>query len=803
MVIKVAIKKNLKSFLFISLSILSIVLGVIAGVVFASLGSYDIIAGLEDFRPSIITTIYADDGEVIRELAWEKRTIVEISQIPRSLQNAIITAEDSAYYSHFGVDLTGILRAFVSNLLSWRVMQGGSTLTQQLSKNIFLTPEQTVTRKIKETIYSLQIEKYYSKEEILELYCNQIFMGYTYYGVAAAGQFYFGLPLEDLSLSQCALLAGLIRSPNRYSPFRNPDLALGRRNHVLDRMAQEGYISGETAEKAKKEPLNLRDLSGQDLFAPYFIEEVRKYLEQNYDRQVIYERGLQVHTTMDPKLQKAAEEAVHRHLKALDKREGFRKTTENIFASGLTVESYHDMSWERNFIPGITVKGVVMHAGDREARVKIGEQVVTLSRDAVKWTGKRSMKDLFSEGDVALFEIGQVDDTGKIISVTLDQIPLVNGALIAQEVKTGAIKAMVGGYNFNLSKFNCAVQAKRQVGSAFKPFTYATAFANGYRPTDIIFDQPTVFVDPQTKQEYIPLNYKLKHFGMVTLRDALEQSRNIVSVKLMDLVGIEKVLRTARKLGIRNQIFPYLSSALGASEMTLFEMVSAYSAFPAQGLRFKPFFIKKITTYDNEVLEEHMPEVEEVISPEIAYMVTHVLEGVVQRGTAASARAKLEGAFAGKTGTVDDYTDAWFVGYSPSLTCGVWVGFSKEKKNLGRNETGARAALPIWIDFFTAATGGKEPDQFEIPPNIVFRRVDYKTGLLAVETCPKKHVIYEAFLRGTEPVKLCSPRDDYLVALPWKEQKLRLLGEAFPPSYILEQTPREFREEEALPAPEF
>lgn len=791
MSLKEFLLRRYKSTIFVSLSLVSVILGVVAGLIFASLGSYDIIASLEDYRPSIVTTVYSDDGEIIKELAWEKRTIVTLTDIPAHLQNAVVTAEDKSFHEHFGIDVVGIFRAFFSNILSMRVVQGGSTLTQQLSKNIFLTPEQTLERKIKEAIYSVQIEKYYSKGEILELYCNQIFMGYTYYGMAAASQFYFGVPLKDLSLSQCALLAGIIRSPNRYSPFKNPQKATDRRNHVLARMAEEGFISAEQAEAGRKEPLNLRDLSGEDLFAPYFVEEIKKYLEKNYDKQVIYEKGLRVFTTLDRGLQEAAEGSLKTRLKELDKRQGFRKIEENIFLEGHFIDSYHDASWSRRFKPGISVRGVVSRIGDQEADIRIGDQTIKIDMKAVKWTRKRAMKDVFKRGDLPLFLIDEMDEAGQILSMTLDQIPVANAALVSVEVGSGAIKAMVGGYNFNMSNFNCAVQAGRQAGSAFKPIYYCAAFARGFRPTDIIFDQPTVFVDPQTEVEYIAKNYKIKNFGITTLREALEQSRNIVSVKLFDLLGINPGLECAKKLGIKSKIYPYLSSALGASEVNLLEMTAAYAVFPGQGLRFEPYFIKRIETYDDDVLEEHMPRVEEVITPEVAYLVNHVLKGVVDRGTAVSARSRLKGAFAGKTGTVDDYRDAWFIGYSPSLTCGVWVGFTQEMKSLGRGETGARAALPIWIDFFEAATEGREPEEFEIPRNIVFRRIDYKTGLLAVETCPKKNVIYEAFIRGTEPIQFCSPREDYLLSLPWEEQKKLLMDDPLPPPYISEKTPRE------------
>ncbi|MFQ6108410.1 MAG: penicillin-binding protein 1A [Candidatus Aminicenantales bacterium] len=755
-------------------------LGAVFGAYVAILKNLPDISKLEEFEPSIITSIYADNGEVIGEYAIEKRIEVPYEEIPDVLKNAIIATEDPRFYSHKGIDFRGILRAVkedIKLILKPRRLHGGSTISQQLARALFLHRRQTLRRKIKEVLLALRIEKRYSKEEILTMYCNQFNLGHGAYGVEAAARLYFGKTVSELNLEEAAMIVGILRGPSLYSPYDRPELMLRRRNHVINRMVEEGYISKEEGEEAKARPLNVLPLHrGDSEFAAYFKEEVRKYLEKNYGAEALYRGGLKVYTTLNPELQRYAEEALQNGLRVLDKRQGWRKDKRNLLAEGVEnleeVDETTFYTWLKPaFKEGMIVEAVVLSVASREASVKIRDYRGRLTNADIAWTKTKNLKNLIKEGDVIHVRIKKIDEENKELLVSLDQEPILEGAFLAIEPQTGQIKAMVGGYSFRRLKFNQATQALRQTGSAIKPILYTAALENGFTPASVIIDEPTEFMDQWMEEPWVPQNYDRKYKGAVTLRIGLEESRNIVTAKLLEYISPQMGVDYCRRFGITSPVYPYLSLALGAFEARLIELVSAFTVFPNRGIRIKPYFITRIEDKEGNVLEEAKVESEEVISPQMAYMMTYLLQGVIQRGTAAAA-SFLEKPLAGKTGTTDEYTDAWFIGFSPSLCAGVWVGHEKEKASIGERQSGAVAALPIWIEFFqkiieeekkAAEENGEEPVEqaFEVPLNLNFVEIDRKTGLLATPFC--LFPFREVFLPGTEPDRYCSYEDHMMI----------------------------------------
>jgi penicillin-binding protein 1A len=725
--------------------------GALIGVFLAFESDLPQVTSLEDFQPNIITQVFAADGSVLGEFAIEKRVVVEFRDIPPVLRNAIVAVEDADFWKHIGIDPWSIPRAALANIRSGNRGQGFSTLTMQLTRLLFLTPEKTYERKIKEVILAFQIEKNFTKEEIFTLYCNQIYFGHGNYGVEAASRFLFSKPVKDLTLPEAALLAGVPQNAPRLSPIYHPDRALARRNHVLDRMAEEKYVSREEAEAAKGEPLVLHLHRDPPSIAPYFLEEVRKYLEKEYGSQRIYQGGLRVYTTLDPGMQRAAVQSLRDGLRALDRRaRGFVKPDTSLLVDGLLPEPVHLDEWDWPFAAGDVVRGVVIASDRATAVVQIGDYRARLSPADVAWTRRPGVADVLPRGVVAPFRIVSLTDTDgrREAKVQLEQEPKVEGALLAMDVKTGAVRAMVGGYDFEKSKFNRATQAMRQVGSAFKPIVYAAALeALGWTPSTILVDAPLSFPNPWNKTTWTPQNYDGAYMGPIPLRRAVEQSRNIPAVKTLQAVGVEKGIEYARKLGLSGELPPYLPIALGAGEATLSEMVAAYATFANQGLRMKPFLIERITDRDGNVVEQAPPRASDALRADTAFILTSLLRGVAERGTAARAR-RLKRPIAGKTGTTNDFTDAWFIGYEPSLAAGVWVGFDEKKESLGRGETGADAALPIWMDFWAAATADRPLEEYPIPGNVVFVPVD-EMGRPGEPGGPGVHM--EAFVAGTEP----------------------------------------------------
>lgn len=745
----------------IALFVAAAMLGILSGVLLAYSGDLPEISALDNYNPSTITRVYAANGGIIGEFAVQRRLVIGYDDISPVLREAIISAEDADFNSHFGLSVSRILITLMRDIFERRFGNpaGASTLTQQLARNLFpIGFEKSFERKIKEAILAIQIEKRYTKREILTLYCNQIHFGHGTNGVEAAARLYFSKQAKDLNLEEAALIAGIIQSPARQSPYVDMNAARRRRNYVLQRMAEERYISAADAGAASERAIVVRGQPqpGKSI-APFFLEEVRKHLEREYGAKALYESGLSVTTTLDLSLQNAANRAVESGLRRLDKRRGFRRPKRNVTAEGHTIEEFKDDRWSRpmavdDVVPAVVV-GIGKPAPPNAARLRIGRYHADLTREGFGWTRRASITDLVKPGDLIEVRILKLDEETGAASVSLEQTPIVEAALLALDNRTGQVKAMVGGWDFARSKFNRAIQAYRQLGSTFKPIVFTAAIDRGFTATSILIDEPVTYQPGPNQPPYTPQNYDHKHEGPVTLRRALEQSRNIPAIKMMDTLGPANVIGYAKRFGFSADFPPYLPIALGAGDATLMEVTSAYSVFPNQGVRMKPFSVLKVMDREGNLLEENRAEAAEVIRADTAFIMTNLLRGVVQRGTAAAARS-LNWPLAGKTGTVDDNTDAWFIGFDPNITVGVWTGLD-EKKPLGANETGAVAALPIWTDFMKAyikGRGQENPPEFQAPGNVVFLAVDRATGSIVPPEAP--NILTEAFIYGTQPGRL-------------------------------------------------
>lgn len=692
---------------FAFLLVLSILTGSVTGLVFVYQSELPEVRALEEYRPNVVTELYADDGQVIASFALQRRVLLTYEQIPELLRNAVLVTEDQHFEEHWGVDFPGALRAAWHNVRQMRIAEGASTLTMQLAGRLFLDrSDRSFRRKIQEVLLAMQIERHYTKQQIFTLYANQVYMAHGNYGFEAAAQFYFGKSVGQLNVPEATLLAAIIRGPG-YSPMLNPERARNRRNWVIRRMAEEGKINAEQAKLATAEPLRLDIQQARNNLGSYFVEEVRKYLERTYGTEAVHEQGLRVYTTLNAEMQRAATQAVLDGLHAYDRRHGWRGKLVNALRDKQgNLDSFKHEDWAIPIQKGGYFHALVMSADDRVALLKLGEIRTQLTAADIAWTERRSPKQLLKVGDVVLVRIKEW--SGGAPNVELEQDSQAQAALVAIENGTGEIKAMVGGYSFEHSKFNRATQALRQVGSSFKPFVYTTAIEKGYSPFDTIVDAP--FTTISGGEEYSPQNYDEKFEGRITLRRALAGSRNVPAVKLAEQIGIESVAETARRFGISSALPPYLPLALGAAEITLLEQTSAFTVFPNDGIRIQPYFIRRVTTYDGSVLEETKPQVQDVLKPETARIMAAMLRDVVNFGTAIRAR-ELGWPAGGKTGTTNDFSDAWFLGFTPYLTAGVWVGFDDNSMKLGKKETGSRAALPIWLDFMKAAHRGKPVEE--------------------------------------------------------------------------------------------
>ena len=627
--------------------------GVCGGLLFALMHDLPQIKGLDSFKPAAITRIYSADRQLLAELFVEKRQPVPLDAIPEDLKAGILATEDAKFYDHPGVDLKGIARAVIRNIRAGEYVEGASTISQQLAKTLFLTPRKTLIRKFKEAFLAFQIERRYTKNEILGLYLNQVYFGSGAYGVEAAAQIFFGKPVRELTLAECALIAGMPKSPSRYSPLVNPALALKRRSVVLGQMARHGLISKEELMDANTSPLHLAHKQETSIKAPYFVASVAKLLEKELGEEALYQKGLTVYTTLDYAMQSAAEEAVAQGLKELSAR---------MEMAGLAQEH------------------------------------------------------------------------------------LPQAALVCLDTKRGSILAMVGGRSFEESRFNRATMAQRQPGSAFKPLVYALALEKGFCQNDMLWDGPVVFKGAQEGEVWMPQNFSEEFMGEVTLRRALALSQNIPAVRLLNKLGPTRAVEFAYKMGINSPLDPNLSLVLGTSEVTLLELTTAYAVFPNGGIRTRPFGVLEVLERERSVWR-HKPQARPVISPETAAIMTDMLEAVVLEGTATAAQP-IGRPLAGKTGSTDSYRDALFIGFSPTVATGVWVGLD-DHGTLGDKETGAKAALPIWIDFMEKALKDRLYCDFDLPQGVVRVHMDTESGLLASEGSPK--AVTALFEEGTEP----------------------------------------------------
>ncbi len=741
----------------IIITAISIIIGIIGGAYIAFTHGIPSIEEITEYKPEVGTKIYSDDNVLIGELKAEKGIFVPIENIPKHMINAVIAVEDSRYWKHKGVDYLAIIRALIKDILYVELKEGGSTITQQLAKVMFLTPEKTLKRKIREAALALKIEKNLSKQKILELYLNKIYFGHGAYGVEMASKIYFGKSVRNISLSEAAVIAGLIRAPAIYSPYNDLTKARERQLVVLSRMEEEGYIKNSDKDAALKQPIYLSS-TRKDIDANnYFIEYVKKYLEERYGEEKVYRGNLKVYTTLDRRAQIIAAKAIQQGLRELDKRRGWRGPLEHKINIDIKKElSRKDITSTVVTNPGDLSSGIVLKVSKTEALIKTMGIIGKLSIEDAKWASKIidsktgnvrflknfSLTDIFQPGDVVKVSIK--NRQGNSVTLRLEQEPEVEGALIAIEHETGFIRAMIGGYDFIKSSFNRAAYAKRQPGSAFKPIIYACALDHGFTPASILVDEPVTY-SWSPRGNWTPANADREYYGPITLREALTYSRNVVTVKLAAEIGIQNLIDFARNIGIKADMPHDLTIALGSITMTPLELALSYCVFANGGMKINPIAIKYITDHKGKVIESNELRAEEVLSPQIAFLITSIMEDVVKKGT--GWRAKAVGRpVAGKTGTTNDYRDAWFVGYSPDLVAAVWVGFD-DMKPLGYQETGARAASPIWVSFMKNFQTG-DPEEFSIPEGIVNCTIDPTTGLLAKD---ETKGVKEYFIEGSEP----------------------------------------------------
>ena len=775
---------------------------------------------LKEYQPNIITKVYSDTDELIAEFFIEKRIMVGFDEMPLRLKQATLAVEDSGFYYHLGIDPKAIIRASIVNYRAGRVVEGASTITQQLTKTLFLSPQKKFERKIREAILAIRMELVFSKDEILEMYLNQIYYGHGSYGIAAAARTFFGKELKDLTISECAMIASLPKAPTHYSPYNNLEKALKRRDHAIRRMEHHGFITEEEMASALTEPLMLGEVKGMLNKAPYFIEHIRQYIQENYGSKQLYQDGMKIHTTLSLENQLVAEQAVKDGLRMADKRYGYRGPLDNIDPNQ-DIQVLDNLLMELNQRPietsqsaanpdevtstglnklsstvpdetetdtpplliqfykeGELVKGIVTQITDEEVAVYLGGAKGIIRIENMNWARQPNFnldgkyhqitypKEALSKGDIIEVKIlappeeegGEEKDKQNrsegILNLGLEQEPSAEAGLISMDPSTGYIKAMVGGYDFSKSQFNRTTQAVRQPGSAFKPIIFATALQDGYTPASIVIDSPIIFNEKEdTFGKWKPVNFEKKFYGPTSLRTALTHSRNVVTIKLLQSTGVPKAIQMARRLGITTHLSNNLSIALGSSGVTLKEIVSAYSIFANQGVRLPPVPIRYIKDRNDEILYTYEPVAESILSPGMAFMVTNLMESVVQHGTAHIIRQTLNRPIAGKTGTTNDYNDAWFIGFSPELVTGVWVGKDQDE-SLGVNETGTRTAIPIWLNFMKEALKDMPVKSFPVPNDVTYVKINQKTGDETSFDDPDGR--FEVFLNDNLPSKSTS-----------------------------------------------
>jgi len=743
---------------------------------------------LAEYEPPIVTRIHAGDGRLLAEYAEQKRVFVPVDAVPERVKQAFISAEDQEFYEHPGVDFKALLRAVITNvrnLGSNRRPVGASTITQQVAKNFLLTNEVSIERKIKEAILAFRIEQAYSKDKILELYLNEIFLGQRSYGVAAAALNYFNKSLDELSIEEAAYLAALPKAPNNYHPTRRTEAAVSRRNWVIGRMLEDGHIGYAEAEMASAEPLATAVRAETEIVnADFFAEEVRRDLERIYGEDELYGGGLSVQTTIDPTLQRHADAALREGLVAYDRRHGWRGPVAQLDPAVVDADwavALKDVpppaasgAWQRALVLALSANAATIGLVDgTQGRIPMAQLAWARPTLEEQKVGARPNRpsDVLAVGDVVLVEPVSQDSEGKDYEAGtygLRQIPAVNGGLIALDPHTGRILAMSGGYSYAASVFNRAIQARRQPGSAFKPFVYLAALDNGYTPSSIVLDAPIVFDQGPGQEKWKPANYTSKFYGPTTLRIGLEKSRNLMTVRLAQAIGMEKVADYGQRFGIYDNLPTVLSMSLGAGETTLLRVTTAYAMLVNGGKRVTPSLIDRVQNANGETIYRHdtrecpncraerwegqmmprLPDIrEQVADPVSAYQIVAMLQGAVQQGTGVRL-ASLGRPLAGKTGTTNDYRDAWFVGFSPDLAIGVYVGFD-DPKTLGKGEAGSRAALPIWKAFAEKVFENKPRTPFRVPPGVRLVKVAHASGQLPRPG--EERIILEAFREGSEP----------------------------------------------------
>jgi penicillin-binding protein 1A len=781
------------------------------GYFFFLLGTLPKVDRLADYRPPILSQVFGEDGSLVGEFYLERRTVVAVDKIPKRLIQAFVSAEDSNFYQHKGIDYLGVLRAAFKNVVSMRKKEGASTITQQVAKSMLLTPEKKFSRKFKEAILAKRMEERLSKDEILYIYLNQIYLGAGAYGVQLASETYFGKEVDQLNLAEMAMMAGLPKAPNSYSPIKHLDKAKERQGYVLERMVKEGYVTQAEADHAKETPIVIRALKKVNADqSAYFLEQVRQQLEAKYGEERLYKDGLKIYTTMNAEMQKGAYDSVVNGLKTLDKRQGFRGAARYLQEAEVDTfcKKVEDGIDYLSLKQGSTYQGVVtaVDPAKREITVRVGDRSGSITRKNMEWAGKLELVNAYGKpeakraiglGAVLEVQVKEPDQNRSGAVFALDQVPETQAALIALDPLTGGVRAMVGGYDFKKSQFNRAMQAKRNPGSAFKPIIYAAALDKGMTTASVIEDSQVEY-ESGGEKAWKPKNYDNVYRGPVTMREALTESINVVSVKILETIGVGAAIEYAKKLGITSPMAANLTLALGSSSLTPLELTNAYAVFASGGYRTTPYFITRVLDRDGLVLEEVAPPkipvftklssaapptegaegaegarpvqltlpaaapaqeaqpasvgalaltAVPVISPETAFIMTNLMESVVSSGTGGRARA-LGRPVAGKTGTTNDMKDAWFVGFVPQLVAGVWVGYDQER-SLGSGGSGGQAAAPIWTEFMQRALASVPVKRFSAPSNVSFALIDPRTGHLAREGAPGS--IQECFISGSEP----------------------------------------------------
>lgn len=726
---------------------------------------------IADYNPPLVTTVYSRNGKVVGYFYKEKRFLVTLAEMPKHLPDAFLAAEDSGFYQHDGVDMTAIVRAFMANMRAGGIRQGGSTITQQIIKQLLLTPERSYTRKIKEAILAYRLERYLTKQEILTIYLNQIYLGAGAYGVEAAARAYFGKHVSELSLAEAAVLAGLPQAPSSYNPYQHPEAALARQRYVLGRMLDSGWINREQYESALAEPLEYKSMPDPSWkVGAYYLEEVRRWLVERYGEQTVYEGGLHVRTAMDPSHQEAAERALRTGLEESARRRGWEGPIMRLrpedHATFLTDEAMPAEALE----PGAWVKALVSQVSPQGAVVRFGEFTGEIPVAEMHWAREpdpeKAPEDVPPVADASLvLQAGDVvwaevlarpeEPTADRWSLALRREPGVEGALVSMRPDTGEVLALVGGYSFGRSQFNRATQAQRQPGSAFKPIVYSAALDNGFTPASVVLDAPVVYTDEVTAHIWKPDNFEGVFYGPTILRTALVKSRNLVTIRVAQKLGVNAIIERAKALGLKSEFPQDLSVALGSAVVTPMNLCQAYTAFANDGAYAEPRLVLDVVSAWGEAMYASQPVNVEAISPQTAYIMTSMLKDVVQSGTGWRAKT-LNRPIAGKTGTSNDERDAWFIGYTPYLVTGVFVGFDSNEP-MGKYETGSRAASPIWVGYRSAVEEQFPYQDFARPPGIAMVRIDAQSGLLA--GTESKESLFLPFLEGTAPTEMAKSTD--------------------------------------------